>query len=283
MALVIPEVFADAVNSAMGVALRVGRVATDYTDMVDEITQYGDKVHFPIIDQISDAAVVTKGTAIVPDAVSMTDSYATVKQVAKSARLFDIESIQIKGATKDKLAEQLGYKMAKAIDADLVAEIKTAAYSDNVALASLAATDINGAFKVFGDNRDTDSFAGIIINSNLEDIIVGMQGFTSTELTYTTNGNGLIHDGMIGYWRGIPVIMSDNGTSYKVSVSGSDKDAYMLAIVKKDALGYVIQKSVNVEEEREGKLLATDLIASELYACKLIGTNGVSLLNVYEA
>ena len=56
-----------------------------------------------------------------------------------------------------------------------------------------------------------------------------------------------------------------------------------IAIVKKNALGYVYQKSATVEEEREGKLLATDLIASELYATKLVNANGVSVLNVYTA
>ena len=53
--IIVPEVFGDAVNASMGVALRVGRVATDFTDMVEEITQYGGTVHFPVIDRISDA------------------------------------------------------------------------------------------------------------------------------------------------------------------------------------------------------------------------------------
>lgn len=283
MALVIPEVFADAVNSAMGVALRVGRVATDYTNMVEPITQYGDKVHFPTIDRISDAAVVTKGTALVPSAVSMTDSYATIQQVGNSVRIYDKDSIQVKGALKDRMAEQLGQTMAKAIDGDLVTEILTATYKDNVVLSSFAASDIDGAFDVFGDNVDSDSFAGIIINSKLRAKIVGMDAFTSVNKTYTADRNGIVRDGIIGYWYDIPVILSDNGTAYKVTISSAQKDAYMLAIVKKDALGYVIQQNVNVEEEREGKLLATDLIASELYACKLVGSNGVSLLNVYDA
>ena len=284
MALVIPEVFADAVNSAMGVALRVGRVATDFTDMVDEITTYGDKVHFPTIDRIADASVVTKGTPLNPSTVSMTDAYATIKQVGNSVRIYDKDSIQVKGALKDRLAEQLGQTMAKAIDKDLVAEIQNATYSDDVALASLTASVIDGAFDVFGDEVDNDDFAGMIINSKLRSFITAMDEFTNINKTYTPDGNGIVRDGVIGFWNGtIPVILSNNGTSYKVSVSNSDKDAYMLAIVKKNALGYVIQKTANVEEEREGKLLATDLIASELYACKLVGSNGVSLLNVYGA
>lgn len=39
-----------------------------------------------------------------------------------------------------------------------------------------------------------------------------------------------------------------------------------------------MQKETTVEEEREAKLLATDLIASNLYAVKLLDAKGVSIL-----
>ena len=282
MAIIVPEVFADAVNSAMGVALRVGRVATDFTEMVEEITQYGDSVHFPVIDRISDAEAVTKGVAIVPDTVSMTDAEAEVKQVAKSVRIFDKDQAQVKSALKDKMAQQLGESMAKAVDKDLVEEMKeNAVYQENVT--ELTANAIENAFNVFGDDVDSDSFAGIVINSALRPIINGMDEFTSAEKTNTAVGNGIVRDGVIGLWNNIPVILSNNGTSGKITVSNAEKDANMLFIVKKDALGYVYQKQATVEEEREAKLLATDLVASELYAVKLVKSNGVSVLNVYKA
>lgn len=283
MALVIGEVFADAVNSAMGVALRVGRVATDFTEMVEEITQYGDTVHFPVIDRISDAQAVTKGVAIIPDTVSMTDADAEIKQVAKSVRIFDKDQAQVKSALKDKMAQQLGESMAKAVDKDLVEEMKeNAAYQENIT--QLTAGAIEGAFDVFGDDVDNDSFAGIVINSAFRSAITAMDSFTSANKTYAADGNGIVRDGVIGLWNGsIPVILSNDGTSGKITVSNAQKDAKMLFIVKKDALGYVYQKQAQVEEEREGKLLATDLIASELYAVKLVKSNGVSVLNVYTA
>lgn len=282
MAIIVPEVFADAVNSAMGVALRVGRVATDFTEMVEEITQYGDSVHFPVIDRISDAEAVTKGVAIVPDTVSMTDAEAEVKQVAKSVRIFDKDQAQVKSALKDKMAQQLGESMAKAVDKDLVEEMKeNAVYQENVT--ELTANAIENAFNVFGDDVDSDSFTGIVINSALRPIINGMDEFTSAEKTNTAVGNGIVRDGVIGLWNNIPVILSNNGTSGKITVSNAEKDANMLFIVKKDALGYVYQKQATVEEEREAKLLATDLVASELYAVKLVKSNGVSVLNVYKA
>lgn len=282
MAIIVPEVFADAVNSAMGVALRVGRVATDFTEMVEEITQYGDTVHFPVIDRISDAEAVTKGVAIIPDTVSMTDADAEIKQVAKSVRIFDKDQAQVKSALKDKMAEQLGQAMAKAVDKDLVEEMKeNAVYQENIT--ELTAGAIESAFDVFGDDVDSDSFAGIIINSALRPIITVMDEFTSAEKTNTAIGNGIVRDGVIGLWNNIPVILSNNGTSGKITVGNAEKDAKMLFIIKRDSLGYVYQKEAQVEEEREAKLLATDLVASELYAVKLVKTNGVSVLNVYSA
>ena len=41
MALVIPEIFADAINEKLGVSLKVGSLAFDATDMVGEIRQSG--------------------------------------------------------------------------------------------------------------------------------------------------------------------------------------------------------------------------------------------------
>lgn len=273
MAYIIPEVFADAVNAALGVKLRVGNLATDYTNLVDEITTYGDKVHFPVIDRITDASVVTTGTAMTPDTVSMTDSDATIKQVGKSVRIFDKYSVQVKGALKDRLAEQLGESMAKAVDADLVNSIKTEAVYTDDTLTSLTQADVDAAFNVFGDDVDNDTFAGILINSRLRSAFMNMDAFTSATKTYAVGGNGIVKDGVIGYWNGtIPVYVSDNGTF--------NSNKALLAVVKKDALGVVWQKVPTVEEEREAKLLATDLVASEMYATKLVHTDGVSVLEV---
>lgn len=273
MAYIIPEVFADAVNAALGVKLRVGNLATDYTNLVDEITTYGDEVHFPIIDRITDAGVITPGTAMTPDTVSMTDSAATIKQVGKSVRIFDKYSTQVKGALKDRLAEQLGESMAKAVDADLVNSIRTEAVYKDDTLTALTQDDVDAAFDVFGDDVDNDTFAGILINSRLRSAFMGMAAFTDVTKTYAANGNGIVKDGIIGYWNGtIPVYVSDNGTH--------NNSKSLLAVIKKDALGVVWQTVPTIEEEREAKLLATDLVASEMYATKLVHTDGVSILEI---
>ena len=60
MSLVLAPVYADAVNSKLGTALKMKSVATDYTDMVSEILVYGNEVHFPTFDRLTGADEVTK-------------------------------------------------------------------------------------------------------------------------------------------------------------------------------------------------------------------------------
>lgn len=273
MAIIVPEVFADVMNSALGVKLRAGRLATDYTDLVDDITTYGDTVHFPTFDRIGNATVVTKGTALVPNAASMTDNQATIKQVGNSVRIYDKEATQVKGNMKDRMARQLGETLAQAADADLVASILAEATYKDSTLTALTQADVDAAFDVFGDDVDNDTFAGILINSRLRSAFMGMSAFTDATKTYAANGNGIIKDGIIGYWNGtIPVYVSNNGTY--------NNNKSLLAIVKKDALGVIWQQIPSIEEEREAKLLCTDLVASEMYATKLLHADGVSVLEI---
>lgn len=270
--LVIPELFSEAVNAKMDIALRVGKLATDMTDMAEDIRTCGDTIHFPTFDRISDAADVVKGTPLVPEEVNMSDSVAKIKQVGKSVRIYDKDSIQVKGAMKDRMAEQMGEVMAKDVDSSLIKEMDdNAVYK--VASQSLDIAAIEEAFDCFGDQCDSASFAGILINHRLRKVFTAMDEFTSISRTYAKDGNGVIENGVCGYWLGtIPVIISDNNT-YDTNLL--ECKTY---IVKKNALGVIWQKEVTIEEEREGKLLATDLIASDLYAVKLMDTKGCAII-----
>lgn len=276
MALIIPEVFADAVNAKLDTALRIGRVAFDATPIVSEAMQYGDTVHFPKLKRVVTAAEVTKGTPMTPAAVDMTDMSAPIKQVAGSARVYDVEAAQIKGRVMDSMVVQVADAMSKKIDSDLVAAMDAdAVYKQATAAAdAITDTELMAGLGCFGDDVDTASFAGIIINSRLLPSFLKMDSFTSVEKTFNKaeQANGLIVDGVVGYFIGIPVIMCNNGT---YDETAKESKTY---IVKREALGYVFQRNINIEEERESKLLATDIIASSLYAVKLLDTDGAVVL-----
>lgn len=269
--LVIPELFSEAVNSKMEVSLRVGRLATDMTDLAEDIRTCGDTIHFPTFDRISDATTVVKGTPIVPEEVNMSDSTAKIKQVGKSVRIYDKDSIQVKGAMKDRMAEQIGEVMAKDVDKNLVDEMDASAVYKipTSSPESITKTEIEAAFDCFGDDVDSANFAGILINHRLRTSFVNMDEFTSISKTYAKDGNGVVEDGIVGYWLGvIPVIICDNNT---YDATAKECKTYL---VRKNALGVIWQKEVTIEEERESKFLATDLVASDLYAVKLMDTKG---------
>lgn len=273
MSLVIGSVYADAVNSKLGTALKMKDIATDYTDMVSDILVYGNEVHFPTFNRLSDAEEVTKGTALVPEEVGMSDSTAKVKQTGKSVRIYDKDKAQIKGAVVDAMASQTAEVMAKKIDSDLISEMVDNAVYKTALAGDLSVAAIDGAFDVFGDQVQNSSFSGIVAHGKFRSAIMRMDEFTKIDKSYAVSGNGIVDDNnCIGFWNGtIPVYLSDQ-------MWDATNSEPVMAVVKKGAIGYIMQKETTVEEEREAKLLATDLVASNLYAVKLLDPKGVSIL-----
>lgn len=269
--LFIPEIFADAVNEKLGTTLRFGSVAFDATALAPEILSAGDTIHFPKLKRTATVGTVTKGTALTPAVIDMTDDTAEIKYIGSAFRIYDSEKAQIKGAVTDNVIKQVVDVMAKQIDTDLAAAIDTDIVFKSAAASATAITsaEIQTGIDNFGDDVDVDTFAAIIINSRLRSSFVGMDEFVNTALTYQTNGNGLAQNGIIGHYFGIPVIVTNNGTW---DATASEAKTY---IVKKNALGYIFQKNVLLEEEREAKLLATDYVASSLYATKLLDDTGI--------
>ena len=110
------------------------------------------------------------------------------------------------------------------------------------------------------------------MNSRLVPDLMNMDAFVSTAKTYAHDGNGIVKNGIVGYLYNVPVMVSDNNTFDEAS---GECKTYL---IKKDALGYVFQKDIVVEEERNAKLRATDIVTTALYATKLLDAQGVVIL-----
>ena len=249
----------------------MAQLAYDATADVADITTCGNKVAFPTFDRVAKIGVVTKGTALVPAEVSMSNNEADIMQCGGSVRVYDKDARQIKGAVQDNMAQQLADAMVQDLDASLANTIVTEG-THKVALASATAityAEILEVLATFGDNVDYESFAGIAIHSNLLPSFLQMDAFTSREKTMVKEGNGLISNSIIGYFMGIPVIMS-NTACYDATA----KEANLYAI-KKGALGYVMQQTPTIELQRPSLLLATDIIASDMYATKVLDKEGI--------
>jgi N4-gp56 family major capsid protein len=274
MALFIQEIFADTINEKLGVTLKIGQLATDVTNEVAEITTSGDKVHFPKFSRVASVGEVTKGTALVPAEVSMTDNEATIKQTGGSVRIYDKDAKQIKGATLDNMAQQLVDAMALDLDTSLsnTMNAEVTMKSPTGEANTILIGEILDAWALFGDEIDYDTFAGCAVNSRLFPSLMSMEEFVSVEKTYRSDGNGLVKNGLVGYIWGVPVYVTNSGTYDKTA------NECITYIIKKGALGYVKQKEVELEIEREGKLLCNDIIVSNLFATKVMDTTGIVIL-----
>lgn len=269
--LVIPKIMADAINEKLGVALKMGQLATDVTNEVADITQCADEIHFPKYERVASVGTVTKGTPLVPAQVSMTDSVAKIKQTGGSIRVYDVDEKQIKGSTLDNMAQQLVDAISKSIDTDLSNTMDAEAIKKSPCGSATEIThkELLDAMMLYGDDCEAGSFS-IAINSRLLPSFLMMPEFTSVEKTYQHQGNGLIKNNLVGYWMGAEVILTNNGT-YK----DNECVTYM---VKSGSLGFCKQKETTLEIEREGKLLANDIIVSNLYATKVMDTDGIVII-----
>ncbi|MDR1688806.1 MAG: hypothetical protein LBS21_09395 [Clostridiales bacterium] len=277
MAVFYSDIWADCVNAELPYTMGIiTRLATDYTDKVKEITQYGEVCHFPSFDRIGEAEEMTVGTELTPARVSMTDTTATVKQLGKAIRIYDKELIGIKGNTYGEHARQMAEAMMEKLELDIIKEIDDNAVFIEPIAGSFSLTTIQSAMNNFGDKRIFTSFAGIVANSALANSFYNMKEFT--DLTSTVNNitqaaTNSIMDGTncIGFLYAIPVYLTDVGTA----TDEGDPKCY---IIKKKAVGKIMQRGVNVEHGRRDLLKATDISCDTLYATKLLNPKGIVVI-----
>ena len=271
--LFIPQVFSDAINEKLGTSLKWGSISVDATSMVPEIKNYGDTVHFPKIKRTAIVTTPVKGTPMTPAELDMSDSTATIKYVASPFRVYDIDKAQVKGDVQNRVIEQIGDAMAKQIDTDLAAEADKTVFKTATEAADIVTSDeLQSGFDNFGDNVDTDTFAAIVINPRMRSWFSSMPEFVDTSFTYQTAGNGIVKNGIIGHYFGVPVICTANGTY------DSAKAECKTYIVKNNALSYIFQKNIAYAEAYNPLLLATDISASSLYAVKFLDETGIVVL-----
>lgn len=272
MSLIKPNVYAELVREKFEGRVKVLQLASDLGN-IPEFASHGETIVFPKWALISDASEMSKGTALVPEELQQTQSSATVKQVGKAIRVFDSENLTAIGNQLDEGARQTSIVMARKIDTDLIAEMMTSDLKSATANAkAITSIELDNALQLYGDERDVDDFAGIIVNSLLIPSFMGMKEFVDAMNTTVTTGNGLVRNGLLGFFRGIPVYVSDKGTYNGVS------NECITFIIKKNALGYKMKKSIDIELEREAKLKATDIVADMMYAVKLVADDGVVIV-----
>ena len=271
MAFIKATIYADMVREKFEGKVKVLNLATDLGKL--ENVGRGDTISFPKWSLIGDATEMTKGTPLETEELQSTEQTVKVKQIGKAVRVYDSENYTSLGNQIDTGADMTAQVMARKIDSDLLANAKLAPFQAPVANGkAITSAEIETAMLNFGDERDIEEFAGIVVNSLLIPSFYAMPEFTDATNTTTVAGNGLITNGLLGFYRGIPVFISDKETFDDATQS------CITLIIKNGALGYMFAKDLDVELEREAKLKATDVVADAIYATALVKDDGVVVL-----
>ena len=269
MALIKPEVYAPLVREKFEGKIKIGKMAVDLGFLKN--TTVGETVTFPKWKLLSDAEDVVKGIAIGTESLDQDSSTATIKMVApKGTMIYDMDNLTMLGNAVNEAADQHGKLIARKLDEDLIAEALTSPLKSATASANaITGAEVMTALTLYGDERDVEDFAGIVINSLLLPSFIAMDEFTSVEKTYNANGNGIVSGGLVGYFLGIPVVMTDKGT-YDATAQEC-----ITFIIKKNALGYMTKRDINTEEKREAEYKRTVLFSDMIYAVKLLADDGI--------
>lgn len=266
-------VFAACVNANLGVNLHMRNICADLTAQVPNLAQEGSKVVFPTFTRVAEMKSITKGTAIVPNALDQSAVEEPVLQTGGAVRVYDKERATIGADSINAMSMQISDAMNVDIDNALSAKMIEKATKKSATAGATAITyaEILDALQLFGDAQDAELYVGggICINSRLIPSFYAMDAFVDAQKTFQSNGNGVIKGGLIGYLNGyIPVYVTNNGTY------DSKTSECITFITHANSVGYAMQ-SAQIEEEREAKLLATDIVGSMLYAVAAVDTDGL--------
>ncbi|MDG6891190.1 hypothetical protein [Clostridium perfringens] len=269
--LIKPEIYAKIVEEKM----KGKMILTNWADQVGILTgSVGETVIFPKWNTIGKATELVKGKDIPLEELTQDDSCkATIKQFcAPGVLIYDIDNVTALGDSVDEGARQQAVALARAKDSCLMDECLTSKLKVKTASKTeITSEELNRGLQLYADEQNIDDFHGILVNSLVANSFYKMPEFVKADYTFNgINGNGVVHNNIIGYFRGIPVTMSDSNT-YR------DGECVTL-IVKKHSLGKMPKRGVLCEAQRLAGKKATAVYSDEIGALKLINDEGVVVL-----
>lgn len=282
--LIVPEVWGDAVM----VSVQGSAVLLPLVDADDELVgQPGDTVHFPKFNYIGDAVDLTEGVAMTPTKMSMTDSYATIKEAGKAVELTDTAVLTAIGRPNDQARVQLALSIARKIDSDIRAAAEYehtngGAGDPEPTSAPLKATVAGpmswaayvSAIALLGDEYDPADIAGIVLHSSQHVALLNDDKFISSE---SFGANAVITRGQVGAIGTVRVYVSDRATA------GATAGTRNALVIKRGAIQLKYKRRPIVETDRD-ILARTNIITTNVhYAVKRVDDRGVIVLNTEES
>jgi hypothetical protein len=273
MALFVRDVAAPMLMTEIDKRLVIYKDALNISASIPDLAWNGKTINFPVYSRVAVADAVADKGAVVSTEVDGTNSTAAIAHIAAAVKYHKDTLRQAGGAIVQNMAlNDLADAMALKLDADAMA----AAIDGATLKAACAAADhitedeIEKGFARFGDKQNANEFKGIYISSKLFPDVLKMNGFSSTGLTYTSDNNGIVSGQVVGFWRGVPIKLTDNGNT----VDGE----CVTVILKKNGLGVARKNGVEFAENYDANTFYTDVVADTYAAEKVLDDTKVAII-----
>lgn len=266
--VIVPDVYAQLVREKVAGKVKVAQCAENLGAIVDK--EIGETITFPKWKYIGDAEDIAPGTAMSTVEMEQTNTTAEIKMIAaKGVKVYDYDNMTALGRALEEGASQQAESIARKLDTDLIAEALTSPFKKQISAKNvITEEELLGALSLYGDDRDTADFHAIVCHSKFATSFYRMDGFVKRDITYVADGNGIVTNGVIGSYMGIPVVLSDR------LYDNTNAEGFLL-FIKKGSLGYMPKENPFVETEREASKRCTNVYTSQIYAVKLTDEAGI--------
>lgn len=267
--IIVPEVYAGLVDQKIKGKVVIAQSAIKIGTLMGQV---GETINFPSWVFNLEAKDIKVGTPIPTTALKQDNRQATIKMIAPDGvAVNDYDDAVAFGNALQKAVDFQATAIARKIDADLIADayktpLKFALGTDG----AVTFDEMNGVLALYGDDANATDFSFIAIHSAYIPSFLKMDGFVSAELTHTANGNGVLMNNQLGYFRGIPVVVTDRLYDSKT------QEKFILA-VKKDSLAIVPKETVHVEVARDASTRTSTVYTSQYIATCRVDDSGIVL------
>lgn len=269
--VIIPEVYARLVDEKITGKVVIAQAAYRIGDLMG---QPGETINMPAWIFPGQAKDIEVGSAIPTTKLKQSNRQATIKMVAPDGiSVNDYDNAVAFGNAIQKAADFHSTAIARKIDTDLIdcaykTPLKYALTTDG----EVTFDEMNGILSLYGDDANAGDFSFIAVHSAFVPSFLKMDGFVSAEMTHTSSGNGIMINNHLGYFRGIPVVVTDR----LINTTGSVTEKFILA-VKKNSLAIIPKESVHVETARDASTRTTTVYTSQYYAVACVDDSGIVL------
>lgn len=228
----------------------------------------GDTIKVEKYGYIGEAEDVAEGQPIPIADLTMTSTSVTLKKAGKGVKLTD-EEVQRRGSeVVEEAKKQMQMSIKDKIDSDSYASLLTTKLVHNCT-GKISFADVVKAVGLF--QLEDDEKLVLYIHPDQEVDVITTQGF----IPATSLGDKILTEGSIGRLGGCDVVKS---RKVKKAVN-----KYNDVIVRENALGIKLGKSVGIEEARDAEHKVTKYYPDEVYVTYLANDNGVVKVVTTEA